>query len=307
MVRMFTTGITLIVLVGFGLSCSSSSDSENTPQSIEHDSQNIDIPSTSEPGGSEDTTLLTESEAIGTDGLATYDESIPDGGYSAFYIYHENLKSLSLASDIIFTGRITNYIESILTVPDPDTASIGLQIDVYDGIVFTVDEVIAGEIPANTQEITMLTFAMITDGQGAPMVRISDSPVEVVRSGIEQRNLPDGPVYLVFALREDDPSSPFYRHDFYYFNTPGSVVKVMDNGLLGVGVDKPLSSARVTDGEISEDINSLVMADVRGAVNVTQEINDSPGPQPQNEVPGGLLTDSTPGQTDPVPGETSTE
>ncbi len=230
-------------------------------------------------------------------GLATYDESIPDGGYSAFYVYHEDLRSLSLASDIIFTGRITNYIESILTVPDPDTASIGLQIDVYDGIVFTVGEVLAGELPPNTQEITMLTFSMITDEQGVPIVRISDSPVEVIRSGIEQRNLSDGPTYLVFALREDDPSSPFYRSDFYYFNTPGSVVQVMDNGLLGVGVDKPLNSAKVTEGEISEPVNSLLMADVRSAVNVTQETSDPPRSQPQNKVPGGLLTDSTPGET----------
>ena len=297
MVRLFTASMTLVVIAGLGLACSSSSDSENNPQSIEHDLQKTDIPSTSEPGDSEDTTVLTKSEAIGTEGLATYDESIPDGGYEAYYIYHQNVKSLSRASDIIFIGRITNYIESALKVPQLETASIGLQTNVYDGIVFTVDELLAGELPLNTREITVLTFALITDAQGSPMVKISDSPIEVVRSGIEQRNLPDGPTYLVFAVQEEDQSSPFYRSDFYYFNTPGSVVQVMDNGLLGVGVDKPLNTTGATDIESSEPVNSLLMADIRSAVNVTQESGDPPGAEPQNEVPGGLLTDSTPGET----------
>ena len=110
MVRLFTASMTLVVTAGLGLSCSSSSYSQTIPQSIENNSQKTDIPSTSEPGDSEDTTVLTKSEAIGTEGLATYDESIPDGGYHADYTYHEDLKSLSLASDIIFTGRITDYI-----------------------------------------------------------------------------------------------------------------------------------------------------------------------------------------------------
>ncbi len=299
--RLLITSMTLVMTMTVGISCSLSSDSVNEPQTIEHDSQTVYILDTSENAEFEDTTAATEPVALGTTGLATYDESIPDGGYNAFYIYHQDLESLARASDIIFTGRITNYIESALTVPLPETASIGLQIDVYDGIVFTVDEVIAGELPANTQEITILTFAMITDEQGAPMVRISDSPVEVIRSGIEQRHLPDGPTYLVFALQEVDPSSPFYRSDFYYFNTPGSVVQVMDNGLLGVGVDKPLNTTRVTEVENSEPVNSLLLADVRGAVSVTQETNDLPGTEPQNDGLGGLLQDDT------TPGESSTE
>ncbi len=294
--RLRTTTIAFVLTINLTISCSSS-ESVDQHQNAVSEKQTVGIPETHENNETENTEELTESIAVGTSGLATYDESIPDGGYDAYYIYHQNLESLSQASDIIFIGRITNYLESALSVPQPETSSIGLQIDVYDGIVFTVDEVIVGELPANTQEITILTFAMITDEQGAPMVRISDSPVEVIRSGIEQRNLPDGPTYLVYALQEDDQSSPFYRSEFYYFNTPGSVVQVMDDGLLGVGVDKPLNSARATDGETSEPVNSLLLADVRGAVNVTQETNDLPGSQPQNEGPGGLLTDSTPGET----------
>ena len=286
--RILTTSLTIVILVSAGTSCSSSPDSVNEPQTVEHDTQNIEF---------NETPTTTSLIAVGTQGLATYDESIPDGGYDAYYIYHQDLESLSGASDIIFTGRITDYIESALAVPLSDTASIGLQIDIFDGIVFTVDELLAGELPADTSEITILTFAMVTDADGDPMVRISDSPIEVVRSGIEQRNLPDGPTYLVYALQEDNQSSPFYRSDFYYFNTPGSIVEVLDDGFLGIGVDKPLSSVRVTEGDTSGPVNSLLLADVRGAVNVTQETNDLPGSQPQNEGPGGLLTDSTPEET----------
>lgn len=296
--RWLANSLALVMIMSVGSACSSPDDSVETDQGTESETQTTDPSGISESGEIADTTVPTEAVAIGTEGLATYDESIPDGGYDAFYIYHEDLKSLATASDIIFTGRITNYVESALTVSDPDTASIGLQIDVYDGIVFTVEELIAGNLPDGTQEITILTFAMITDEHGEPIVRISDSPVEVVQAGIEQRNLPDGPMYLVFALREDDPSSPFYRSEFHYFNTPGSVVQLLDDGRLGVGVDKPLNLAGVTGVESSIPVNSLQMSDVRGVVNVTQESDDVPGAQPQSDEPGSQSgSDSTTGAT----------
>lgn len=294
--RLLTTSVTIVLTISLANSCSSS-ESVDQPQKMVAEEQTVGISETHESNESEDKEELKESIAVGTTGLATYDESIPDGGYEAYYIYHQNVESLSRASDIIFIGRITNYLESVLSVPQPETSSIGLQKNVYDGIVFTVDQLLAGEMLPNRHEITVLTFALVTDAQGSPMVRISDSPIEVVRSGIEQRNLLDGPTYLVFAVQEEDRSSPFYRSDFYYFNTPGSIVEVLDDGFLGIGVDKPLSSARVAEGETSEPVNSLLMADVRGAVNVTQETSGPPGSQPQNEGPGGLLTDSTPGET----------
>ena len=245
--RLLTTSITIVLTINLTISCSSS-ESVDQHQNAVAEKQAVGIPETHESNESEDTEELKESIAVGTTGLATYDESIPDGGYNAYYIYHQNVESLSQTSDIIFIGRITNYLESALSVPQLETSSIGLQKNVYDGIVFTVDELLAGELPPNTHEITVLTFALMTDAQGSPMVRISDSPIEVVRSGIEQRNLLDGPTYLVFAVQEEDRSSPFYRSDFYYFNTPGSIVEVLDDGFLGVGVDKPLSSVRVTEG-----------------------------------------------------------
>lgn len=267
---------------------------------VDHEAQETADLNTYESDEFRDPSTTTELVALGTKGLATYDESIPDGGYHAFYIYHQDLESLSLTSDIIFTGKITKYIQSALAISRSE--SIGGVLDVYDGIVFTVDELISGQIATGTQEITVLVFALLTTADGTPIVRISDSPVEVVRSGIEQRNIPGGPRYLVFASQEDDPSSPFYRSDFYYFNTPGSIVQVNDDGTLGVGVAKPLNTTGATVGENSELINALRLRDVRGSVQVTQENNgvqESNGvqeTQPQNDGLGGLLeNDSTPG------------
>ena len=200
-------------------------------------------------------------------------------------------------SNIVFTGRITDYHESILRYSPADSLS-GVK-DVYDAIVFTVDEILSGELPANSNELKILVYSLVAASSGTPMVRISASPIEIVLPGIEQRNLPNGPRYLVFARQED--SAPFNRSDFYYFVTPGSVVQIMENDILGIGAAQPLNTAKVTEGEDSELVNALVLADVRGTVQVTQENNDPHGNQPQNDGFNGL-----PGN-DSTPGDSSTE
>lgn len=280
--RLLLALTTTLLTINLSVSCLSSESAE-IHHDIVADNQALEIAETNEIDKTDETV------AIGTSGLDTYNERIPDGGYNAYYIYHENVKTLSQSSDAIFVGRISEYVESILTVPQPETSSIGLQTNVYDGVVFTITELLVGDLPANTSEITILTFALVKDSQGSPIVRISDSPIEVVRPGIEQRNLSDGPEYLVFAVQEEDASSPFYRSNFYYFNTPGSVVEVFDDGILGIGVDKPLSSVKFTEDQNSKPVNSLLMTDVRGAVAVVSE--DS-----------GTLPSTDPGASGPLAG-----
>ena len=258
------TVTTMLLTINLAISCSSSESAE-LHHNLVADNQVLEISGTSQIERADDLV------AIGTGGLDTYDESIPDGDYNPYYIYHENLETLSTSSDVVFVGRVINYIQAILSVPQLETSPIGLQTNVYDGIVFSVDELLAGNLPANTTDITVLTFALVQDAQGSPILRISDSPIELVRPGIEQRNLLNGPEYLVFAVQEEDRSSPFYRPNFYYFNTPGSIVEVLDGGFLGVGVDKPLSSPRITEDRNSQPVNSLLMTDVRDAVAVVSE------------------------------------
>ena len=122
-------------------------------------------------------------------------------------------------------------------------------------------------------------------------MRISDSPVEIIRSGIEQRNLVSGPTYLVFALQEEDPTSPFYGSNLYYFNTPGSVVEVMKEGTLGIGADKPLNTSRITGPEDPEPLNALVLADVRESLQATSESEDSSDAEAESLGVGGVLSE----------------
>ena len=301
----------LVILVSANVACSSSSDVGDSSldvstidelhsiETVAEETKDSDVEQPDQTDAVEDlpeTTESTESEPIGTDGLVTYDESIPDGSHHAYYIYYDDIKSMSSDSDIVFAGRVTNYIESILTYLAPETESIGGLVDVYDGIVFTVDELLYGELPEDTREVIVLTLAVVTDKEGTPMVRISESPVEVIKEGIEQRNLKGGPTYLVFALREGDPSRPYYNADpnYYAFNTPGSVVEVLGDGNLGIGAERPLSSAKTTELEDTERVNVFTLADVRASIKVTEEDGDVPGAT-QDNVPGDLVpADSTP-------------
>ena len=299
----------LVILISANVACSLSSDSSDSLpgdstmdelhsiETVAEETKESDAEQPHQTNAVEDlpgTTESKESEPIGTDGLVTYDESIPDGDHHAYYIYHDDIKSLTDASAIVFTGRVTDYIESVVTVTHPETLSIGGIVDVYDGIVFTVDELLAGELPVDTREVTIFTYALAKDLEGTPMVRISNSPIEIIRAGIERRNLEIGPTYLVFAFQEDDKSSPFYKPNHYSFNTPGSVVEVLGDGNLGIGADRPLSSAKTTELEDTEPVNVFTLADVRASIQVTEEDGDVPGAT-QDNVPGDLVpADSTP-------------
>ena len=299
----------LVILVSANVACSSSSDLSDfsidsvttdelhSIETVAEETRESDAEQPDQTDAVEDlpgTTESTEPEPLGTDGLVTYDEGIPDGSHHAYYIYHDNIKSLSDASAIVFTGRVTDYIESVVTVTHPETLSIGGLVNVYDGIVFTIDELLAGELPVDTREVTIFTYALVKDSEGTPMVRISNSPIEIIRAGIERRNLEIGPTYLVFAFQEDDKFSPFYKPNHYSFNTPGSVVEVLADGNLGIGAERPLSSAKTTELEDTEPVNVFTLTDVRASIQVTEEDGDVPGAT-QDNVPGDLApTASTP-------------
>ena len=227
----------------------------------------------------------------GTEGLVTYDESIPDGAFSAFEFLHDDLKSISDASEIVFIGRVTDYVEAVVVAPpDPDDAW-NLS-HVYDGIVFTVHELLAGE-PADASRVTVATFALVRNSDGTPRVRISASPIEVVRSGIEQRNLPHGPRYLVYARHHTPKTSVLYRPDLYFFNTSGGVAEILSDGSLGVGANPPFARVAVeTDGVRSMVDHGLLLSDALAAVGI---VNEDTQPSEGGPVADPLEDDFTPG------------
>ena len=70
-------------------------------------------------------------------GFTAYDESIPETSMHPYWVAHDDLNSLTRSSDIAFVGRITDYTEAVLVVPDDPAEEPNPTIDVYDGVVFT--------------------------------------------------------------------------------------------------------------------------------------------------------------------------
>jgi hypothetical protein len=235
--------------------------------------------------------VVSESSAppspVGVGGLAAYDESIPDGSYDAYELFYDDLVSLSRASDVVFVGRVTGYVEAVLVIPPSVDDRRNLS-RVYDGVVFSVEELLAGSLPAGVEQVTVATHALIRNPDGTPRVRISQDPIKMFRDGIERRNLPDGPRYLVYARQEDDPSSVFYRSDLHYFNTSGGAAPVLGGGVLGFGVAPPLSQpVVVSEGGLPEFGDRVLgLDDARDAARVEELIDDPVDGGPVDGSPG---------------------
>ncbi len=140
-------------------------------------------------------------DADARSGLAILDETIPaEDIHGDYWPKHDDLRSISCGSDVAFVGRIAGYTEALVTVPpdaeDPDWARVG---GVFDGLVFAVDELLVGDLNGSAQ-VTVAFWALQVDEGGSPRSRITGAPFEVIRPGIEQRDNPDGPRYLVYAL-----------------------------------------------------------------------------------------------------------
>jgi len=219
---------------------------------------------------------------VGTDGLLTYDESIPLTSYGKFEFFRDDLTELTETSDIVFIGRVTDYLEAVLTIQPPVEDPWGFP-RVFDAVVFTIDELLTGEVKDPDNKVKVATFALLQNRDGLPRYRISDPPINIVRAGIEHRNLPDGPKYLIYVSHHFNQGGPFYRPDLYFFNTSGGVVEILAEDKLGIGANPPLVQAVVADDSGHSLIDhGLTLADARAAVGITgdefQESADEPNP-----------------------------
>ncbi len=190
-------------------------------------------------------------------GFAVYDESIPETSLHPFWVAHDDLNSLSRSSDIAFVGRVTGYTEAVLVVHDDPAEEPDPTATVYDGVVFTVDELLVGKLPANETQVTIATPVLMRNNDGTNRFRVSASPIETVRPGIFARNGTDRQRYIVYALA-GRKGSLSYAAGVYFFNTPGGVAPVLANDRIGRGADRPLAGtldeendegAIVTEGE----------------------------------------------------------
>ncbi len=246
-----------------------------------------ELESQARSGSTSGEAALADLEPVGTAGLVAYDESIPDGSYDAYELFYDDLVSLSRTSDVVFVGRVTGYVEAALVIPPSVDDRRNLS-RVYDGVVFSVEELLAGSFPAGVEQVTVATYALIRNPDGTPRVRISQDPIKMFRDGIERRNLPDGPRYLVYARQEDDPSSVFYRSDLHYFNTSGGAAPVLGGGVLGFGVAPPLSQPVVVseDGFPEFGDRVLDLDDARDAARVDELTDDPVDGGPPDDLPG---------------------
>ncbi len=243
-----------------------------------------------------------------------YDESIPMTAYARYEWLHDDLGSLAEASDLVFVGRVTDYVERVVIVPQSAEDPWGFP-EVYDGVVFTVDELIAGTLPDGDTKVTIGTFAYSLNRDGSPRHRILDRPIGIVRTGIEQRNLLDGPRYLVYASRAH-PDSVRHRPDLFFFNTAGGVVEILDDDGLGIGEDSPFHRRwQVTDGVGSFVSQGFSLDDARVAARVNEEGPSTPGEGPVDDLPGdgsgpvgntGDDPDGSTGDGEPPDGTTTT-
>ncbi len=199
----------------------------------------------------------------GLEGLAAFDESLPVAGVAVDYFLYRSLESLSYDSDIVFIGRITGYMEDVLAGP-PSEGDLQLEStppDVYDGIVLTVDEVLKADRLDAGDEVTILRWSLLWTHypDGGSWSRITVPPINIIRSGIEQRYLPDGPRYLVYALSGDE-DGPYYDPDRYWFNTCSGVAGIY-NGEVLAAAGPPMRGARLT------------LDDARAAIRNAQDID----------------------------------
>lgn len=240
-------------------------------------------------------------DAVVASPLMAYDESIPLTSTEAYWYMKDSLEELSSTSALAFVGRVTDYVERIKVVADSEEVPAEDRgFDVFDGVVFTVDELLLGSLPPGGTTVTVAVRTLILNPDGSPRFRVSMSPIETVEPGIAARDSLEQPSYLVYVTEDLETYSPFYNSGYYHFNTPGGVAPMLASDRIGVAADRPLARPVVVeDGVYTEIEHGLTLTDARGAARATEGEDDSSGPNPVDDLapegPGPGPTGSTDG------------
>lgn len=237
----------------------------------------------------------TQPASDGLEGIVAYDQSIPENSFHIdYWNLPDTIESLTAVSEIVFTGRVTGYVEAVRSVPIGTeeriarlhTPSSNVHARVYDGVVFTVEEKIKGELPDNNGQITLQTWALEVDNEGKPLYRISISPIEILREGIMTRNLPDSPMYLVFANRGNPEG--YYYDPRLYASLPIGVAKLKEDGTVAKAAERPLSGVIVIeneDGNLPSKRRRVTVEDIRTVAQLIAEDNTNPDTPPDDLLP----------------------
>lgn len=207
-----------------------------------------------------------------------YDESIPETVVHAYWYVKDDLEELSRTSALAFTGRVTGYVERIKILPSPAEAPAEDRgFDVYDGIVFSVDELLLGDLAPDEDTVTVAVRRLFLNADGSPRYRLSPSPIETVETGIAARGSSGGPTYIVYVTEDRETYSPFYESGYYHFNTPGGVAPMLDDEKIGVAAGRPLARPVVAEGGVHRTIDHGLTLDSARTVARVLEAEAGPG------------------------------
>ncbi len=232
----FFAGTAMVLAVG---ACASDADRSGAAEAADHADLESAAQEVEEPAVIESLAATPRNESEpGRTGLAILDETIPaESIHGDYWPSYEDLRSITCASDIAFIGRITGYTENLLTIP-PLLDGLRRTRDVYDGLVFTVDEWLFGDPGRGTEQVTVAFHALFINDYGESPSRVVGGPFGVIRPGIVRRSDADRPRYLVYAGAAGE-DSPFNLDGVFYFKTNGGVIQVRADGRLAAGQYRP--------------------------------------------------------------------
>ncbi len=167
------------------------------------------------------------------EGLAVYDESIPETAFEQFYVAHEDFRAMSRSSELIVVGSLAGYDQNVLTQEADEEDPEQLK-TVFDGYVFVVDEVIKGDIAVG-DEVRIATTSLMLNSDDSPRYRIPETEVAALfEEGMVRRVGKDHADYVLYAVN-------FEGEDLYRLNTPGGAAQVFDDGRIGQGALWPMA------------------------------------------------------------------
>lgn len=173
------------------------------------------------------------------EGLAVYDESIPETAFEQFYVAYDNFGEMSRSSELIVVGTLAGYEQNVLT-QGPDEEDPEQVKTVFDGYVFVVDEVIKGDVGIG-DELRVATTSLMLNPDDSPRFRIPEAEVAALFEDGMTRRVGKGQLnYVLYVVN-------FEGEDLYRLNTPGGAAQVFDDGRIGQGALGPMARS-VKDG-----------------------------------------------------------
>ena len=161
---------------------------------------------------------------------------LPTGSYEWDWEPFEDVAGMAAASDVVFVGNIGGTVAHVYD-DGPDAEDPAGAVIEYDGIVFQVEEVLRPAVdPRGPDGGLVLAHPAALTGPDLETQRLEVRPIEVLEDGLADlcRGV-QARRYLLFANELEE--------GLLVINTPGGVVEVLPDGLLGEGATAPFQSS----------------------------------------------------------------